>query len=47
MEYGETLGLEFTQTSAARTVSIPATEAYTAGATTYDMTVPDFSGVAG
>ena len=40
------LDLQFTQTNAARTVSILATEAYMAGGTTYDITVPDFSGVA-
>ena len=46
-EYGKLLDLEFTQTSAARTVSILASEGYLASATTYDLTVPDFTGVAG
>ena len=46
-EYGKLLELEFSQGTAARTVSIAATEGYLAGAATYDITVPDFSGVAG
>jgi len=46
-EYGKLLDLEFTQTSAARTVSILASESYLAGAASYDITIPDFSGVAG
>ena len=46
-EYGKLLDLEFTQTNAARTVSILASESYLAGAASYDIMVPDFSGVAG
>ena len=46
-EYGKLLELDFSQGTAARNVSIAATEGYLAGATTYDITVPDFSGVAG
>jgi len=46
-DYGKLLDLEFTQTNAAHTVSILASESYLAGAASYDITVPDFSGVAG
>jgi len=46
-DYGKLLDLEFTQTNAARTVSILASESYLAGAASYDITIPDFSGVAG
>jgi hypothetical protein len=46
-EYGKLLELDFTQGNAGRSVAISASEGYLAGATTYDITVPDFSGVAG
>ena len=46
-DYGKLLDLEFTQSSAARSVSIFASESYLTGSSTYDITVPDFSGVAG
>jgi hypothetical protein len=46
-EYGKLLNVEFIQGTAARSVNITATEGYIAGAATYDITVPDFSGVAG
>ena len=46
-EYGDAINLEFVQSSAGRNVSITATKAYLAGSGTYDLTVPDFSGVAG
>ena len=46
-EYGKILDLQFIQGTAARSVHITATEGYIAGAATYDITVPDFSGVAG
>ena len=46
-EYGKLLNIEFIQGTAARSVNITATEGYLAGAATYDITVPDFSGVAG
>jgi hypothetical protein len=46
-DYGKLLDLEFRQSSAARSVTILASESYLAGAANYDITVPDFSGVAG
>jgi hypothetical protein len=46
-DYGKLLDLEFTQSSAARSVTILASESYLAGGASYDITVPDFSGVAG
>jgi len=46
-DYGKLLDLEFTQSSAARSVSIIASESYLTGGASYDLTVPDFSGVAG
>jgi len=46
-EYGKLLELDFNQGNIGRSVSITASEGYLAGATTYDITVPDFSGVAG
>ncbi|HTK53801.1 MAG TPA: hypothetical protein VL308_18035 [Gemmatimonadaceae bacterium] len=46
-DYGKLLDLEFTQPSATRSVSIIASESYLTGGATYDITVPDFSGVAG
>jgi hypothetical protein len=46
-EYGKRLEIDFDQGTAGRSVSILATEGYLAGAATYDITIPDFSGVAG
>jgi len=46
-EYGKLVEVSYTQTSAGRTASITLTEGYLAGAATYDVTIPDFTGVAG
>jgi hypothetical protein len=46
-EYGKLVEVSFTQSSAGRTASITLTEGYLAGAATYDVTIPDFTGVAG
>ena len=48
-EYNKSISVEFIQATAAvsRTVIFSATEGYLAGLSTYDFTVPDFTGVAG
>ena len=46
-EYGKLVEIDFTQSTAARSANITLTEGYLAGAATYDVTIPDFTGVAG
>lgn len=45
--YNKFVTVTFKQATAARDVTLEATAAYLANATTYDLTIPDFSGVAG
>ena len=45
--YGKLVEIDFTQSTAARSANITLTEGYLAGAATYDVTIPDFTGVAG
>ena len=46
-DYNKVVDVMYTQETTARTVSISATAGYLSNATTYDLTIPDFSGVAG
>jgi hypothetical protein len=46
-EYGKLVEVDYTQSSVGRTANIALTEGYLAGAATYDVTIPDFTGVAG
>lgn len=46
-EYNQFVEISFTQGTASRSVEISASQGYLAGATTYDFTIPDFTGVAG
>jgi hypothetical protein len=45
--YNKYVQVSYTQATAARVVSIGASAAYLANATTYDFTIPDFTGAAG
>jgi hypothetical protein len=46
-EYGKLVDIIYTQAAAARSANITLTEGYLAGAATYDITIPDFTGVSG
>ena len=46
-EYNQLFALSYTQATAARSVSITATQNWLAGVNSYDFSIPDFSGVAG
>ena len=46
-DYNKVVDITYTQENTARTASISATAGYLSNATTYDLTIPDFSGVAG
>jgi hypothetical protein len=46
-EYNQFLSISYTQGQAGRTASITASQNWLAGANSYDLSIPDFSGVAG